>query len=107
MLNWILEASFDFIEWFVIDKRLHYSNEDKKFNQIMENERETLKLKGGTSTWGIDSEIIISILQDHNSYKGFRFFRIVQIMKNSNGSDNLCLSGFELYGKAFGSNWIF
>lgn len=38
-------------------------------------------------------------------YRGFRFFRIVQIMKNSHGSDNLCLSGLELYGTAFGIDW--
>jgi len=28
-------------------------------------------------------------------------------MKNSHGSDNLCLSGLELYGKAFGEYWSF
>ena len=55
----------------------------------MSSERETLKVKGGTSTWGIDNEIVEHILID-SKYPGFRFFRIVQIMKNSHGSDNLC-----------------
>jgi hypothetical protein len=26
-------------------------------------------------------------------------------MKNSDGSDNLCLAGLELYGIAYGNDW--
>lgn len=34
-------------------------------------------------------------------------FKITQLFENSHKSDNLCLSGIELYGQAFGKNWIF
>lgn len=47
--------------WFVIDKRIHFSN-DSKFNILMEKEREQLKLKGATSTWGIDLNLVSSVL---------------------------------------------
>ena len=35
------------------------------------------------------------------------FFRVKQISKNSSGSDNLALSGFEIYGIANGDGWYF
>ena len=38
---------------------------------------------------------------------GYRFFRIVQVGKNTNGSDHLSLSGFELYGRVQGGPWNF
>lgn len=34
-------------------------------------------------------------------------FKITQLFENSNKSDNLCLSGIELYGFATGKNWMF
>jgi len=45
---------------------------------------------GATSTWGIDQSIYNEI-----GFQGFRFFRIVQVGKNSSGSDNLILTGLE------------
>jgi hypothetical protein len=47
--------------WYVLDKRIHGS-EDESLNYIMEKERESLKIKGGTSTWGIDSRLVDAIL---------------------------------------------
>jgi len=46
------------------------------------------------STWGIDTDIYREL-----GFEGYRFFRIIQVGKNSSGSDNLALSGFEIYGK--------
>jgi len=66
----------------------------------MEEETKLLKWKGGSSTWGISQDIY----KEHG-YAGFRFFRVIQVGKNSSGSDNLGLSGFELYGKVTGGRW--
>ena len=111
LLNWNMEGSANGNEWYVLDKRVHFTN-DPNFNSIMEKEREELKVKGQTSTWGIDVENAKSIIEqlNHKSRReimGFRFFRIVQIMKNSDGEYNICLSGLEMYGKAYGKNWYF
>jgi len=54
MLNWVLEGSNNGNDWFILDKRIHFSS-DQEFNVVMEKEREMLKIKGGTSTWGIDT----------------------------------------------------
>jgi len=88
MLNWQFEGSVDKITWEILDRRV-YLTDDPVANTEMEPIRNLLTKKGATSTWEIDSE----------RSKGFRFFRIVQIGKNSSGSDNLSLSGIELYGK--------
>lgn len=53
LLNWVLEASVNGKEWFWIDKRIHMT-EDEELNNSLANEREELKQKGFTSTWGID-----------------------------------------------------
>lgn len=111
LMNWILEASINNKEWFILDKRI-YLTEDSNFNSLMENEREELVEKGQTSTWGIDSENVEFVLNDLNrksksEIKGFRHFRLTQLMKNSDGEYNLCLSGMELYGTGFGSQWYF
>lgn len=47
--------------WYVLDKRIHWS-EDENLNYMMEKERESLKIKGGTSTWGVDSRLVDAIL---------------------------------------------
>lgn len=55
------------------------------------------------STWGVDQSIYNDIGQS-----GFRYFRIVQVGKNSSGSDNLTNSGFEIYGKVLhNETWEF
>jgi len=110
LLNWVLEASVDMKEWFVIDKRTHFT-EDAEFNRVTAATREDLKQKGYMSTWGIDENQIEKIRKSYDGsvhrFGGFRYFRITQIDKNSSGSFNLALSGFEIYGVAFGENWIF
>ena len=111
LMNWILEASVNNNEWYIVDKRINFT-EDAHFNSLMEREREDLLQKGQTSTWGIDLENVENILNELNrksksACKGFRFYRITQLMKNSDGEYNMCLSGFELYGTGFGTRWYF
>ena len=59
-----------------------------------------MKTKGGSSTWGVDQQ-----LWDQVGRQGFRFFRVIQVGKNSSNSDNLALSGFELYGRVTAGRW--
>ena len=111
LMNWILEGSVNNNEFYIIDKRINLT-EDSHFNSLMEKEREELMQKGQTSTWGIDAENIECILNEFNhkskiEIRGFRYFRITQLMKNSDGDYNLCLSGFELYGTGYGTKWYF
>jgi hypothetical protein len=106
LLNWVLEGSNNGSEWFVIDKRIHYSESNQRYNEMMENERELLMVRGATSTWGVDQAALSKFFQSNFlSEQGFCMFRITQLFENSHQSDNLCLSGLELYGKAYGSNW--
>jgi len=66
----------------------------------LERDQKLLKQKGAFSSWSIDKDIYREI-----GYEGFRFFRILQTSKNSSGSDNLALSGFELYGQVTSGRW--
>lgn len=101
-MNWHFEASNDKVNWAVLDRRI-YLSDNVNYNQEMEQEQKQLQRKGATSTWGIDQ----GIYNDVGS-SGFRYFRIVQVGKNSSGSDNLTLSGLELYGKvAHNAIWEF
>ena len=59
-----------------------------------------LRQKGAASSWAIDTDIYRDI-----GFDGFRYFRIMQTAKNSSGSDNLALSGFELYGTVTRGRW--
>lgn len=110
MLNWLFEGSIDFKTWFILDKRIHKSD-DPSYNKLMERERQMIERRGATSTWSVDQNYLKaasrSIVMQAKSFKGFRFFRIKQISKNSSGADNLALSGFEIYGIAKGHNWRF
>ena len=99
MLNWYFEGSNDKLNWTVLDRRLYLSgnpSEDAHF----EEERQALCQKGAATTWGVDTDIFREI-----GYDGFRYFRVIQIGKNSSGSDNLALSGFELYGRVVCGRW--
>ena len=58
-------------------------------------------MPGCTSTWFIDKDLQLRYP------KGFRYFFIKQTDKNSSGSDNLAISGFELYGTGYGYRWKF
>ena len=98
MLCWNLEGSNDKINYEILDTRIFNLNE---YNDKLEKERNLLKQPGCTSTWGISKKI-------REKYpNGFRYFVLKQIDKNSNGSFNLALSGFELYGDSVGDwNYI-
>lgn len=71
-------------ELFSGNQQLDVSNEDivKKLSKV-----------GGTCTFQVNLDFY-----NQNGFEGFRYFRILQIGKNSSGSDNLALSGLEMYG---------
>lgn len=99
LMNWHLEGSSNKVNWHVLDRRI-YLSDDLEENAELEAEQRQLKQKGATSTWGIDTEIYKDV-----GSAGFRYFRVIQIGKNSSGSDNLALSGFEIYGKVTAGRW--
>jgi hypothetical protein len=68
---------------------------------MLDGEARKLRVKGAASSWAVDTDIYREI-----GYSGFRYFRILQTSKNSSGSDNLALSGFELYGSVTKGRWI-
>lgn len=90
-LNWQLEGSNNRHDWKVFDRRIHFSG-DPSTDAALEEDRMQLKQKGASTTWGVASEMA----------EGVRYLRIVQLDKNSSGSYNLALSGFEVYGKLVG-----
>ena len=110
MLNWLFEGSVDGHAWYILDKRIH-KTDDPAFNKIMEKERQMIERRGATSTWSVDQNYLkiasrnLSMAQ--HDFQGFRCFRIKQISKNSSGADNLALSGVELYGIGRGPGWTF
>ena len=80
MLNWLFEGSVDGKKWFIFDKRL-YQTEDESYNNMVKEERQILKRRGGSSTWGVDRKQIMKInetfLKNYNrQFEGVRFFRI-------------------------------
>lgn len=110
LLNWIFEGSTDFKTWFILDKRIHQT-EDPNYNCMMEKERTMLLKRGATTTWSVDQNYLKmaakAISLHSRDFNGFRFFRIKQISKNSSGANNLAMSGFEIYGIGKGLRWIF
>ena len=100
LLCWELEGSNNKINFEVLDTRIFWS-ENYDINKKLEKERNLLIEPGCTSTWGISRKI------REKFPEGFRYFLIKQIDKNSNGTYNLTNSGFELYGEAKGSGWLF
>ena len=101
MLCWNLEASNDKINFEILDTRIFSNVNNPQIHQKLEKERNLLREPGCTSTWGISKKI------KERFPEGFRYFLIKQIDKNSNGSYNLAISGFELYGEGKGKGWIF
>ena len=101
MLCWNLEASNDKINFEILDTRIFSNVNNPQIHQKLEKERNLLRESGCTSTWGISRKI------KERFPEGFRYFLIKQIDKNSNGSYNLAISGFELYGEGKGKGWIF
>ena len=101
MLCWNLEASNDRINFEILDTRIFSNSNNPKLHQKFEKERNLLKEPGCTSTWGISKKI------KERFPDGFRYYLLKQIDKNSNGSYNLAISGFELYGEGKGRGWIF
>lgn len=99
LLNWHFEASNDMVNWTLLDRRIFQSGDTEWDNQF-EDDRRDLCHKGATSTWGIDTDLYREL-----GFGGFRYFRMIQVGKNSSGSDNLALSGFELYGRVIKGRW--
>lgn len=105
LVNWVLEVSMDYDNWYEIDRRIHQT-EKEEYNMLRRKERETLMQKGAITTWVIDSGKLKDIVKlftiDYKKFKGFRYYRLKQIGMNSHGSYNMALSGFELYGIGHG-----
>jgi hypothetical protein len=99
MMNWHFEASNDKINWTLLDRRIFLTG-DNTWDQQFEEDQKQLCPRGATSTWGIDTELYREL-----GFDGYRYFRIIQVGKNSSGSDNLALSGFELYGRVIKGRW--
>jgi hypothetical protein len=98
-MNWHLEGSNDKVNWVILDRRI-YLNDPTGGANDNEDDQQHLRQKGAATTWGIDTEIYREI-----GFDGYRFFRVIQVGKNSSGSDNLALSGFEIYGKVTAGRW--
>ena len=99
MMNWHFEGSNDRSTWTLLDRRIYLTNSpehDKKF----EDEHKEFKQKGGSSTCCIDTDIYREL-----GFDGFRYFRVIQVGKNSSGTDNFAISGFELYGRITAGRW--
>ena len=109
MVNWVLEVSNNYNDWFEADRRVHLTNQED-YNRSKQAERDSLIQKGALTTWAVDAnkvrECAKKMGEDWRKFKGFRFFRIKQISQNTQGSDNLGLSGIELYGTGYG-DWFF
>jgi|TARA_B110001450_G_C17361147_1_gene375583 hypothetical protein len=99
LLNWHFEGSNDKVNWTVLDRRLYLSGNPAD-DAAFEEEKKLLCQKGAVSTWGVDTDIYREI-----GFDGFRYFRVIQVGKNSSGSDNLALSGLELYGRVICGRW--
>ena len=99
MLCWNLEGSNDKINFEVLDTRIFSNNVNSRYHNNLEKERNMLKQPACTSTWGVSKRI------REKFPKGFRYFILKQIDKNSSGGYNLALSGFEIYGEGIGRNW--
>ena len=101
LLCWNFQGSNDKINFEILDKRIFMSEKDEKLNDKTRKCRHMLKKPRTTSTWGISKSI-------REKYpNGFRYFLLKQLGKNSSKNYNLAISGFELYGEALGSGWIF
>ena len=81
------------LQWTVLDKRVHQLE-----RQIQRGpsslEVQGLAKKGAVSTWGIDQ----NRMTDWQRKEGFKYFRIIQIGPNYEGSYSLILSALEIYG---------
>lgn len=99
MLNWHFEGSNDKVNWTTLDRRL-YRTGDPAADAASEEERNMLCVKGAATSWSLDTDIYREI-----GFDGFRYFRIIQVGVNSSGSNNLALSGLELYGRVISGRW--
>ena len=99
MMNWSFEGSNDKNNWVELDRRTHMTGRHEE-DAMLEGEARKLRVKGVSSSWAIDTDIYREI-----GCEGFRYFRVLQTGKNSSGSDNLALSGFELYGTVTRGRW--
>eukprot|EP00743_Colponemidia_sp_Colp-15_P011212 GILK01012475.1.p1 GENE.GILK01012475.1~~GILK01012475.1.p1 ORF type:complete len:714 (+),score=102.50 GILK01012475.1:44-2143(+) len=93
LVSWELHGSADGHHWVTIDRHERDS---------------TLRMPGTSATWDVQMEppIADAIFPNDDHETAFRFFRLLQIGKNSSGSDNLVISGCELYGRAVGGKWV-
>lgn len=82
---WEIQASLDGLAWETLDARSSGS----------------LRREGATAYF----EVLSSPQDADGAPRGYRCFRVLQTARNSSGSDNLALSGLELYGYAVAGSW--
>lgn len=99
--NWYFEGSVTGQNWVILDARIYHSDQADR-NAALELEFKDFSKCGGAMTFTIDTEIYRKL-----GTEGYRFFRVVQVGKNTSGTDNLTLSGIELYGRISGGPWQF
>jgi len=80
LVRWCCQGSVDGKTWDVLDERENIS---------------ALRKAGATAYFDVQAR----------GGAAYRCFRIVQVGLNSSGSDNLALSGLELYGRAVAGKW--
>ena len=99
--NWYFEGSQTGANWVILDARIYHSDQADR-NATLEAEFKDFTKSGGAMTFTIDTEIYRKL-----GAEGYRFFRVVQVGRNTSGTDNLALSGIELYGQVQGGPWSF
>ena len=74
LMNWVFEASLDFKTWFIMDRRIHMTD-DPKYNLLMQNERHILEKRGSSTSWSVDKNYLKTarnVLDNQGWNGGFR-----------------------------------
>ena len=72
LLTWQFEGSNDKFNWEVLDVR-NYQSDDMREHELLQQELEPFKTRGGVLTFSVNTEIYKQKL----GFGGFRYFRIV------------------------------
>ena len=100
LLSWQFEGSNDKDRWTALDCR-NYQSGNAVENERLLKEHEAFRQRGGAMTFLIN----LDQYKQDIGYGGYRYFRVVQTSRNSGNSNQLCLSGFELYGRVQSGRW--
>lgn len=90
MMSWAFQGSLDGDRWEMLDTR---------------NGESSLRRAGATAYFEVRPPPEAETAPGMDVTSAFRYFRVLQVGPNSSGSENLVLSGIELYGYAVGGTW--